>query len=189
MVTIPKKIQEEDVVFDGDKFGELILYIAQKSKDDERFGAVKLNKILYYSDFEAYRKLGEPITGADYKHAEEGAIPNQMLPIRTKLLREDAIEIVDNPYYGKQQKRTIAKHDPDLKEFDKDELQIVDDVIQRLWGENADAVSERAHQELGYKLTELNEIIPYAFAYFLVRQLTQQEIELGLQVAKRHGFE
>ena len=42
------------------------IYIVQTERFlDERFGAVKLNKILYFADFEAYRRLGEPITGGD----------------------------------------------------------------------------------------------------------------------------
>jgi len=36
---------------DERKFKELILYVADKCSDDPDFGAVKLNKILFYSDF------------------------------------------------------------------------------------------------------------------------------------------
>jgi len=188
MATLPKRIRE-NVLFDSRKFAELILYIAKKSESDERFGATKLNKILHYSDFEAYRKLGKPITGADYKHISEGAAPNQLLPIRTNMIRDGDLEIVDNPYYGKKQKRPVAKRAPILDSFDQQELQIVDGVIDRLWADNADDVSEKSHNELGYRLTNPNEIIPYAFTYFIERPLTQPEIELGLQIAKRYGFE
>ena len=65
--------------FDGSKFRELVLYIAEQSEGDPRFGAVKLNKILYYSDFEAFRVLGESITGATYRKLSEGPAPLQML--------------------------------------------------------------------------------------------------------------
>ena len=44
--------------FNEGKFRELILYVARRSEDDKYFGAVKLNKILYFSDFNAYRELG-----------------------------------------------------------------------------------------------------------------------------------
>ena len=53
--------------YDAKKFCELVLYIAKRSEDDPRFCAVKLNKIMYYSDFGAYRRLGQSITGANYQ--------------------------------------------------------------------------------------------------------------------------
>jgi len=46
-----------------DKFRELVLYLSEKSQDDKKFGATKLNKILYFCDFGSYVKLGQPVTG------------------------------------------------------------------------------------------------------------------------------
>jgi len=45
---------------------ELILLIATRSEGDEPFGAVKLNKLLFYADFFAYVKFGESITGQEW---------------------------------------------------------------------------------------------------------------------------
>ena len=41
---------------------ELILYVAEKCQDDPKFGATKLNKILWWADFLAYAQHGTPIT-------------------------------------------------------------------------------------------------------------------------------
>ncbi|MEP6936295.1 MAG: type II toxin-antitoxin system antitoxin SocA domain-containing protein [Nitrospirota bacterium] len=46
--------------------------IAHKGKTDPRLGSVKLNKLLYYADFTAYRNLEKAITGAEYQHLPEG---------------------------------------------------------------------------------------------------------------------
>ena len=56
------------VIGDEEKLSELILYISQKCATDPKFGAVKLNKILYLSDFLAFGNWGEPITGVEYQH-------------------------------------------------------------------------------------------------------------------------
>jgi len=69
--------------YNEEKLAELILYVCHKSEADERFGATKLNKILFYSDFAAYRQLGQPITGADYQNLEEGPAPRKLPPIRS----------------------------------------------------------------------------------------------------------
>lgn len=64
-----------------EKFRELILYVANMSRNDPDFGAVKLNKILYYADFRAYRELGRPISGAAYRKLSEGPAPRQLLRV------------------------------------------------------------------------------------------------------------
>lgn len=186
MPTIAKRI-EENIEFDRSKFIELWLYIAKKSEDDKRFGATKLDKIFYFCDFEAYRQLGKSITGADYKHIQNGAVPNQYIPIRNEIEGDD-IEIVEGNYHGKTQKRTVARREPDLAKFTKNELNIVDRVIDRLWLYDATSVGRLSQEEIGYKLTEKDEIIPYTCAYFLATPLTEEQIILGTQIAKKYGL-
>ena len=58
--------------YDERKPGELIVLIASLSRDDPAFGDVKLNKLLFFSDFLAYTNLGQPITGAEYQKLDFG---------------------------------------------------------------------------------------------------------------------
>ena len=60
----------DQIVFNAEKFRELLVYVSKKCEDDPTFGAVKLNKILYYADFAAYRQGGKPITGAQVPEAQ-----------------------------------------------------------------------------------------------------------------------
>jgi hypothetical protein len=57
------------------------LLIATRSEGDEPFGAVKLNKLLFYADFFAYVKFGECITGQEYQKLAQGPAPRRMLPV------------------------------------------------------------------------------------------------------------
>jgi hypothetical protein len=57
------------------KLQELILYIARRSEDVRHFGANKLNKLLFYTEFLAYSKTGRSITGATYERLEHGPAP------------------------------------------------------------------------------------------------------------------
>lgn len=70
------------------RFRELIVYIASKSIDDPSFGATKLNKILYYSDFKAFERFGVPLTGAPYFRLKNGPAPRIMIPVRDELVAE-----------------------------------------------------------------------------------------------------
>src|SRR5437660_10500981 len=77
---------------------ELILYIADRSKDDPKFGATKLNKILYFSDFVSFREYGEPITGAMYMRLENGPAPMHLVPVRNEMLESGEIAMEPRQY-------------------------------------------------------------------------------------------
>jgi hypothetical protein len=47
--------------------------------DGFTFGAVKLNKILYYADMLHYAHTGAPITGATYAKRQQGPVPKQVV--------------------------------------------------------------------------------------------------------------
>lgn len=143
-----------------DKFAELIVYISRKCETDKRFGATKLNKLLYYSDFRAYARFGAPITGATYQRIEHGPAPRQYLPVVKRLIARGEVEFENREHFARKQERLIAKRDPDLEVFSDGELELVDGVIQEFWGRNAREVSDKSHKE-GWRLVEPGETIPY----------------------------
>ncbi|MEA2715744.1 MAG: hypothetical protein QOI99_61, partial [Actinomycetota bacterium] len=51
--------------YDERKFAELVLYAASRLADDPAGGAVKLNKVLFFSEFAHMRRHGQPITGVE----------------------------------------------------------------------------------------------------------------------------
>jgi len=175
---------------DEHKFGELVLYIARKSEADARFGNTKLNKILYYSDFAAYRKLGEPISGDTYQNLPNGPAPKHLLPVFHTLEADGAIEHERRAVGPYVQKRVVAKRDPDESVLSFEERQIVDEVVEALWLKSAAEVTEMSHQEFGWRATEESEEIPYYTAWVgsAAEPLTDEQIRVGQQVAERHGF-
>ena len=52
---------------------DLMLYLAYRCRDAADFGSTKLCKLLYYSDFTAFARTGEPITGTDYIKRPHGS--------------------------------------------------------------------------------------------------------------------
>lgn len=170
------------------KFREAIVYIASKCSEDKRFGSTKLNKILYYSDFSAYRKLGHSVTGAEYKHLSEGPAPRELLEVRADLIEDGSIEIQKRSYFNSVQHRIVATRDADVGVFHDDELAILDEVIESLWDMNARQVSDMSHNEIGWRVTDENETIPYRTAWLSARPLTPEQIERGKEVAKRNGL-
>src|SRR5271165_6448352 len=113
---------------------ELIVYIAEKSQDDPFFGATKLNKILYHSDFRAFERFGVPLTGTKYFRLPKGPAPKTMIPIRDALVREGVIRIDYVPMGNYEQHRIVAQRkSAALDHFTSDEIAIVDEVIKEMW--------------------------------------------------------
>ena len=157
------------------RFRELMIHVSQRSERDPYFGAIKLNKILYYSDFNAFKSLGQPITGMAYFRLKFGPAPQALIPIRRELIAEGAIKIehvLIGPFW---QDRTIALREPILSYFAADELAIVDSVIADLWSQNATEVSDASH-DVRWRTLRDKDYLPYEFA-FLDGELTKEDIE------------
>jgi len=66
---------------DDEKLRELIIYVSMLSQQDRNFGATKLNKLLFYTDFLAYQRFGTAITGQEYQALPQGPAPKRLKPI------------------------------------------------------------------------------------------------------------
>jgi len=171
-----------------DRFRELLLYVAAKCATHPRFGATKLNKILFYSDFMAYLRLGSPITGVEYQKLEHGPAPRLLTPIKRDMIEKR--ELAEQPkllFSGRTQKRLINLRQPDLSIFEPTQIALVDYVIDRLQHMTADEVSEFSHQEIGWKVAFLGETIPYATAFLTSRSVRKADRERAQEATARHG--
>lgn len=173
-------------VFDQKKFREMMIYVASKSQDDERFGSVKLNKILYYADFSAHMRLGHSISGAEYQHLPEGPAPRQLLPIRKELVETGAAVMEKRPYFNTVQERLVAQRGADLSRFRKEEIEIIDEIIKGLWPLNGVEVTALSHRDAGWLLTKDRDTIPYRTVWLSTEPLSEEQIERGLELAKQY---
>lgn len=144
-----------------EKMRELILYLAAKSEADPRFSSTKLNKLLFYCDFGAYRQLGRSITGHSYRKLQFGPAPKAMLPILERMKGDQDCVEVEKDRFGHSQRRIVALRFPDISLFTPEELQLADRIVAELWESNATEVSDLSHDFIGWKAAALNEIIPY----------------------------
>ncbi len=175
--------------YDAQKFRELVIYIARESEGDPRFGAVKLNKILYYSDFGAYRRLGQSITGASYQRLSEGPAPRRMLQERRVLVDTGCVHLENRQYFSGVQQRVVADREPNVALFGPGELAIVDEAIESMRYMTARQASDYSHQELGWLLTKPGETIPYQTAWLSPEPLTQEAEEYaGVVASRRDGL-
>ena len=173
--------------FDSAKFRELVLYIAENSEDDPKFGVVKLNKILYYSDFESYRRLGQPITGATYRKYSEGPAPSEMLEQRRVMVDSARITVETRPHFSGAQQRIVPLSESDTGLFSYDELAIVNETIEGMRHMTAHEAVSLSHRELGWQTAEYGETIPYPTAWLSPGPLPQEAEEYAREVVEKLG--
>jgi antitoxin SocA-like protein len=174
---------------DEEKLAELILYISKKSVGDPKFGAIKLNKILYLSDFLAFGNWSEPITGVEYQHLPKGPAPRRLLPVRDEMRSAGILAIQDVPLRsGNVQKRTVNLREPNLKLFSGEQIALVDSVIEDLRDLDAEESSDYSHRFVGYKMTKLGENIPYGSIFISDEPLSAAEITRGQELAREFGL-
>jgi|SRR5271154_3173724 len=174
--------------FDSEKFNELIVYIAKRLGPEASLGRVKLAKLLMQSDFGAYERRGTSITGATYEKWEHGHLPQQMLLAQRDLEAggDIATETVD--YYGKKLQRIAAMRDPDLSGFSEDDLADIERAIRRFSHESASYLSELSHLEVGWRLAEIKEVIPYNTVFLGSGGVTDADIRRGEELASLYSW-
>ncbi len=165
-------------MYDKTKFKSLVHYIcARRSGDPSSLGAVKLNKILWQSDFRAYYELGDSITGARYVKRQFGPVPHQIMPVLNELQSEGAIEIRDVPHFGKSKKEYIVHRDISIDYFGQRQKEIVEETIKLICEDyTATSISEASHDHI-WKAAEDGEEIPYFTVFSDPGKLTSDELE------------
>lgn len=167
---------------------ELILYINKKLSNDDYFGQVKLNKVVFFSDFTAFGRLGRTITGVEYQHLDEGPAARPMVPIQRRMMTAGILVIEPRSLYGYTQDRPISLRDPDLSDFSGEEIAIVDAWIDRLRPMTATQVSKFSHDTFGWRITKKGHTIDPKSVFISWKAPTAADIERGRELAKKHGL-
>jgi hypothetical protein len=174
--------------YDEHKLQELILYIAEKCADDTSFGDTKLHKLLFFSDFFAYKNLGRPITGAIYQKLEHGPAARRLLPAREQMVNRGEVE-VEEVGIAYRRRVTRPRRAPDTSLFNAEELALIDEVIEIFEHADASTMSEVSHQvSAGWNLVGMREEIPYETVFISTGPAPPAAIKRGLEIADQLGW-
>lgn len=177
-----------DVGYSERKFAELVLYVAERLRNDRAGGATKLNKVIFFVEFTHLRRHQAVISGCEFQKLAHGPAPRQLLPVRRRMIETGDAELVTEDFLGRPQHRLVPRRPADRSVFTAAELASIDDVLDQLAGMTGTQVSDLAHQEPGWRLTEVGETIPYSTAFLDFPQIaTPASDRLSRQVAAEYG--
>jgi hypothetical protein len=182
--------------FNRGKFKELVVYLCASAEraGDEGFGMVKLNKLLYRSDFESYRLLGHSITGETYEKQEFGPVARDLPIVLDELAAAGRLQWQAIPRGPHTRKVPTITADPDsladLSRFDSDELRIIKSSEKELAAHGGKSVSEWSHeQSAGWRMARENgETIDYATAIISTDPIPEGDLIRASQFVRKRGW-
>jgi len=153
--------------FDRDKFRNAVLYFCAGAGEFK----TKLNKLLFYSDFQHFKEYTNSITGAQYAHVPFGPAPNNFDLCYAVLIHRGAIGVEEVEYknsksgnYSFTGEKYIASEKPDLNVFSASELRILALIKEHFKDFSASEISKLSHKEEGYLDTTDGKVISYTYA-------------------------
>lgn len=182
--------------FNRGKFKELVLHFAGEAQraGDEGFGMVKLNKLLYRSDFEAFRLLGRSITGETYEKQEFGPVARDLPRVLDELAAQGRLRWQQIPRGERMRKVPSMAEDPDaradLRQFSDDERQIINRTLRELATYGGKSVSEWSHQEsAGWRaVPRFGQEIDYGSAFIATPSIPREDLERARKYVRSRGW-
>ncbi|MDE1975295.1 MAG: SocA family protein [Patescibacteria group bacterium] len=150
--------------FNAKKFINAALFFAER----DTIGITKLNKLLYFSDFEHFRLYGRPIIGDEYIKMERGPVPERAYSIFNSNFRDKQDDSLSGYFEVKPrrildftEKTILPMRKADVSCFSQSELDVMGRVSEQYKGKTAAALSGKSHEESPWKKTDLFQKIDY----------------------------
>ncbi len=175
--------------YNGAKFKELVLLLAERSKSDTRMSRVKLNKLLYLADFDSYRLLGHSITGATYIKGEHGPMAAELPGAEKELGQRGYLAWRLQDAGDFTQKVPVAVEPPDESLFTDAELAIINSALDQLAELGGRGARNWSHEEsVGWNEVEPEEAIPYHSALFSTEEIPDSDVGRAREIALDRGW-
>ena len=172
---------------DLSKLKEAILVVSKYCEDKFHFGAIHLNKILFWADFRHFKKTGKSITETVYWKLERGPVPKYVKTAEAELMVEGRFEEVEKPLSPPlKQKRPTAKGNINESLFTEYALQLLRETAETETRYSASEVEKRSYI-LPIRLAQLREEIPlYVIHTTEINQPTQSSQDWVREIVSQY---
>lgn len=173
--------------FNWKKFVDTVHYVCNKAEDPSVLGAVKLNKVLWYSDVMQYMVTGHSITGEEYIKRQHGPVPRHALRAIGELVAQRRVVRGRVDHFGFVKSEFISIAEPDLNGFTAEEIARIDDAFEHVClNHTAKSISEETHG-LVWKLAAMGEVMPYSTVFAATQgEVDEIDIDWATKVITKH---
>lgn len=159
------QVEEAQIVLDWPKYLAMVHYVCESFADDPaRLGKVKLQKILWHSDKEAYLELGRPISGAGYVRMPQGPACPKLDKALDELQRQGKLCVREVEFRGRKQFLFLSLEKAEPNTFSGAEVDIIQRWVSNIRPKTASRVSEESH-DLTWEVYGNGETIRYESAF------------------------
>jgi transcriptional regulator with XRE-family HTH domain len=164
-----------------EKFKEVFLYILNKIGSKPNIGETVIYKLLYFIDFDFYEKYEEQLIGATYLKNNYGPTPAEFTEIVNKMIEDKEIEKIKSEYFTYPQIKYLPLGRSDLSKLKANEVEVIDQVLDKLSDMNAAQISEYSHNDVPWLIAEDKESIEYEAVFYRkspysVREYSSEDI-------------
>jgi uncharacterized phage-associated protein len=145
------------------KYENAILFFAGRVSG---LGRVKLNKLLYFADFDHFERYGQSITGDTYVNNDLGPVPSHVRDVLDSMEREGKISVCRETVVDYVRYRLQPLVEADLAAFRSSEVEMLWSVAAKWQSHTAKEVVIASHGEAPWLATRRGEEIPYPLAYY-----------------------
>jgi len=129
-----------------EKAAQMILFFSSRMKPLYK---TKLNKLLFYADFQYFSNHGQSISGMEYRAIQHGPVPADYDKLLVRLSEDELIAIEpDADNFGET---VQPKKGFDSLVFSTEELAVLDQIENQFKKITAKQIVEISHQEEGWK--------------------------------------
>jgi len=148
------------------KFTEMVVYFTEKLQPWK----TKLNKLLFYADFEMCRQTAYSISGVKYRAIPMGPVPNNFQSIFEYLANNNEIDI----YFTNFKNGTGEQFKPNKNKqfnadiFTQDEIAVLEKITERFRNTSTDKIIKISHLEKAWIENETDKkLINYNYSFEL----------------------
>lgn len=167
-INVPQKNME--------KFKEVLLYILNKVGSKPNVGETVIYKLLYFIDFDFYEKYEEQLVGATYVKNNYGPTPLEFQKIVEQMADRELVR-VKSTYFNFPQTKYLPLRRPDLTKLRANEIEVIDNVLNKLSDMNASQISDYSHDDVPWLTTKDDGIIEYESAFYRIAPYSVREYE------------
>lgn len=150
----------------NEKLKEAALFVMNNVDDLEGLGMKKLSKLLYFADFNFYKRNQKSITGENYVRMEYGPVPGSIWDVVNRLGAEGKITA------RKKEINEIEKWeftDTESCEFEKlseSEKEELTRTISKLGDLSGSELENLSHKDTPWQVTDENDLVSYKLVFY-----------------------